>query len=94
MASLYVILILCLLQFLGFIIYAFDKIKAIKNLPRISEKKLLCWAVCAPIGTSCAIEMFRHKISKKSFLYKAIPLIVLGLIVNILVMIISLHFSA
>ncbi|MFT6835866.1 MAG: uncharacterized membrane protein YsdA (DUF1294 family) [Francisellaceae bacterium] len=92
MASVYVILILSFLQCIAFIIYGVDKVKAIKNLPRISEKKLLYWALCAPIGSSCAMETFRHKISKKSFLHKVIPLIILGLIVNIFIVIISLYF--
>jgi uncharacterized membrane protein YsdA (DUF1294 family) len=60
-----------LVNFIAFIVIAYDKRLAIRNKKRISEKALLTWvALGGTIGSSLAMSIFRHKISKTSYLWK------------------------
>jgi uncharacterized membrane protein YsdA (DUF1294 family) len=60
-----------LVNFITFIAIGYDKRLAIKNKKRISEKALLIWvALGGTIGSSLAMSIFRHKTSKKSYLWK------------------------
>jgi len=59
------------LNILAFIITAYDKRLAIVNKKRISEETLLTFAaVGGTIGSALAMYIFRHKTSKKYYLFK------------------------
>ena len=61
----YLELYLILINSLAFIIYGYDKLRAIrtnKNLSRVSELRLLMIAVVGgTVGTTMAIKIFRYK---------------------------------
>ena len=59
------------INFFSFIIYRADKRKAEKHERRISEKKLLAVSLFGgTLGAFLAMVIFRHKISKTSFVLK------------------------
>lgn len=59
------------LNILAFIITAYDKRLAIVQKKRISEEILLTFAaVGGTIGSALAMYIFRHKTSKKYYLFK------------------------
>lgn len=59
------------LNILAFMITAYDKRLAIANKKRISEETLLTFAaVGGTIGSALAMYVFRHKTSKKYYLFK------------------------
>ncbi|WP_395066927.1 DUF1294 domain-containing protein [Flavobacterium sp.] len=63
-----------------FIIFGYDKWLAQNKKWRISEKKLLLFSLLGgSIGGIFGILVYRHKVSKKSFLWKFIIIIVLQL---------------
>ena len=71
-----------LVNCIAFILIAYDKQLAIKNKNRISEKALLTWvAVGGTIGSSLAMSIFRHKTSKKSYLWKLAGIVILQILV-------------
>ena len=55
-----------------FLLYAYDKYKAkTDSKHRVSEKKLhLCSLLGGFIGASFSMVIFRHKVSKKSFMFR------------------------
>ena len=60
-----------------------DKYAAIRNQKRISEKTLLLLAaIGGTIGSSLAMLIFRHKTSKKSYLFKFFAVIFLQICVT------------
>jgi uncharacterized membrane protein YsdA (DUF1294 family) len=63
--------LLAIVNLITFIIFGLDKRKAIKHQRRISENTLLGVSFLGgTIGAILAMLIFRHKISKKSFLLK------------------------
>ena len=75
---------LIVINMVTFLVYGFDKLEAILNkryLRRVSEITLLslCF-VGGVIGGLVAIILFRHKISKVSFLVKFIGIIIFQII--------------
>jgi uncharacterized membrane protein YsdA (DUF1294 family) len=75
--------LLAILNLITFIIFGADKRKSIKHQRRISENTLLGISfVGGTIGAILGMLIFRHKISKRSFLLK------FGLIVVIQVVLI------
>ncbi len=50
-----------------FVIYGFDKLKAIRNRYRIPEKTLLGLGIIGPFGGALGMLGFRHKIRKWKF---------------------------
>ncbi len=59
------------INFLAFIVYALDKYFAIKQKQRISERELHTFALIGGfLGATLSMAIFRHKISKASFLIK------------------------
>ena len=57
----------------AFIIYSFDKFRSVKGYSRISEKELHTFSILGGfLGASLSMALFRHKISKTSFLIKHI----------------------
>jgi len=65
------LLLFLLVNFIAFIIIGYDKNLAVKTKRRISEKALLFWVVIGgTIGSSLGMLVFRHKISKRSYLLK------------------------
>lgn len=72
-----------IINIIGFTVFGIDKRKAIKHKRRISESSLLILTFLGgTIGALLGMLIFRHKISKKSFLLK------FGLIVLVQVLII------
>jgi len=63
-----------LANILSFMLYGYDKLKALKsgkNTKRVSEKNLLLSTfVGGTLGSVLAMLLFRHKIKKASFLIK------------------------
>ncbi len=56
-----------LINVMTFVIYGIDKIKAMKNRYRISEKRLLIFGFFGPIGGLLGMYVFRHKTRKTKF---------------------------
>lgn len=52
---------------IALILYGIDKLKAIKNLYRLSEKTLLLASLLGPFGAFFGMLVFRHKIRKIHF---------------------------
>lgn len=76
-------LYLLLINLLSFIVFGLDKRKAVKHQRRISENTLLFTTFLGgTIGSVFAMLVFRHKVSKPSFLLK------FGLVVLIQIVII------
>ncbi|WP_143884983.1 DUF1294 domain-containing protein [Chryseobacterium binzhouense] len=61
------------ISLISFGLFGFDKRKAVKRQRRISESTLLAAALLGgTIGALLGMILFRHKISKKSFLFKIV----------------------
>jgi len=72
------LLLFLLVNFIAFTIIGYDKRLAVKSKRRISEKALLFWvAIGGTIGSSLGMLLFRHKISKGSYLLKFCLIVVL-----------------
>jgi uncharacterized membrane protein YsdA (DUF1294 family) len=55
----------------SFILYAYDKLQALKKSQRVSEMKLLGSSLLGgSVGSILAMLIFRHKIKKASFIIK------------------------
>ncbi|KFF12419.1 hypothetical protein IW15_12775 [Chryseobacterium soli] len=64
-------IVLIFINIICFAIFGLDKRKAVKHQQRISEKTLLILTFFGgTIGSILGMLVFRHKISKKSFLLK------------------------
>ncbi|MDV7699326.1 DUF1294 domain-containing protein [Chryseobacterium soli] len=64
-------IVLIFINIVCFAIFGLDKRKAVKHQQRISEKTLLILTFFGgTIGAILGMLVFRHKISKKSFLLK------------------------
>jgi len=70
----YLELYLILINFIAFLVYGIDKLKAIqnnKNIRRIPENKLLFLTfIGGSFGAILSMLFFRHKIKKLSFMIK------------------------
>jgi len=62
-----VILALTSLNACVFIVFAYDKNAARKNVKRISERTLIFLALIGPFGAYGAMKVFRHKTQKIKF---------------------------
>ncbi|SDL88316.1 Uncharacterized membrane protein YsdA, DUF1294 family [Chryseobacterium taihuense] len=61
------------ISLISFGLFGLDKMKAVKRRRRISENTLLAATLLGgTIGTLLGMIVFRHKISKKSFLFKTV----------------------
>lgn len=82
------IIVLSIINVAAFTFYGIDKIKAVNNAWRISEKTLLRISLIGPFGGWLGMKLFRHKIKKPKF-YVGIPffaimqLLVAGIVVLI-----------
>lgn len=64
---------LSVISLISFGLFGFDKMKAVKRQRRISESTLLAATLLGgTIGALLGMILFRHKISKKSFLFKTV----------------------
>jgi uncharacterized membrane protein YsdA (DUF1294 family) len=73
-----------LLNLLTFLITAYDKQLAVAHKNRISEETLLTFAaVGGTIGAALAMYLFRHKTSKKYYLFKFYRIVILQIIAAI-----------
>ena len=74
------------LNILAFIITAYDKRLAIVQKKRISEETLLTFAaVGGTIGSALAMYIFRHKTSKKYYLFKFYRIVFIQILIGIAV---------
>ncbi|MFC6097391.1 DUF1294 domain-containing protein [Flavobacterium qiangtangense] len=72
------LLLFLLVNVIAFTTIGYDKRLAVKNKRRISEKTLLFWvAIGGTVGSSLGMLLFRHKISKGSYLLKFFLIVVL-----------------
>jgi uncharacterized membrane protein YsdA (DUF1294 family) len=70
------------LNILAFIVTAYDKRLAIANKKRISEETLLSFAAFGgTIGSVLAMYIFRHKTSKKYYLFKFYRIVFIQILV-------------
>lgn len=64
-------IVLIFINVICFSVFGLDKRKAVRHQQRISEKTLLILTFLGgTIGSAIGMLVFRHKISKKSFLLK------------------------
>ncbi|MEC3877441.1 DUF1294 domain-containing protein [Chryseobacterium salviniae] len=69
---------IAIISIITFIIFGIDKRKAVKHQRRISENTLLTVTFFGgTIGALLAMLIFRHKISKRSFLLKFSGIVVI-----------------
>lgn len=74
------------LNILAFLITAYDKRLAINHKKRISEETLLTFAaIGGTIGSALAMYIFRHKTSKKYYLFKFYRIIFIQIVIGIAV---------
>ena len=73
-----ILIVFLIIQVLSFLLYTYDKYKAIRGHSRISEKTLLLSTFIAPLGALLGIYLVRHKTKKISFLIFAWPLILIS----------------
>lgn len=74
------------LNILAFVITAYDKRLAIVQKKRISEETLLTFAaVGGTIGSALAMYIFRHKTSKKYYLFKFYRIVFIQILIGIAV---------
>jgi len=75
------LLLFLLVNFVAFTIIGYDKRLAVKGKRRISEKGLLFWvAIGGTIGSLLGMLLFRHKISKGSYLLKFCLILILQVV--------------
>ncbi|SEP91927.1 DUF1294 domain-containing protein [Flavobacterium urocaniciphilum] len=75
------LLYLLSINVVSFILFGFDKFLAIKNKSRIPEKELFTVStIGGAIGGMFAILVFKHKISKASFMWKFMILFIINII--------------
>ena len=69
------------LNILAFIITAYDKRLAIAHKKRISEETLLTFAaVGGTIGSALAMYFYKHKTSKKYYLFKFYRIVIIQIL--------------
>lgn len=61
------LIIYILINVITLILYALDKIKAIKHSYRVPENFLLIFSFLGPVGAFLSMWLFRHKIRKRKF---------------------------
>jgi len=72
------IYILLIINFITFIIFGWDKRLSIKHKRRIPESTLLgATFIGGTIGAILGMLIFRHKVSKKSFLLKFVIIVLM-----------------
>lgn len=70
--------VLLTINFISFIAFGLDKLKAVNGWWRIPEKVLLGWAIAGgSVGAFLAMLLFRHKIRKPLFRF-GIPVIMIA----------------
>ncbi|MDH4943454.1 DUF1294 domain-containing protein [Sulfurimonas sp. C5] len=65
----------------SFFVYGFDKYRSMKNGTRISERELHTFSLLGGfLGATLAMTLFRHKVSKISFLVKHISIMFIWIV--------------
>ena len=81
----YIQIYFIIISLITFILYAYDKLQAIrnqKNLRRVPEVRLLLFAfLSGSIAAFIAMLLFRHKIKKVSFLIKFFTISIMDFII-------------
>lgn len=68
---------LVVVNVITFIVFGYDKIQAINNRYRVTEKTLiLLIMVGGPLASLIAMKLFHHKINKKKFWYLSIIMMI------------------
>lgn len=66
---------------LAFLVFGFDKAVAVRRSRRVPESMLFLLALAGgTLGAGLAMLMFRHKVSKRSFVWKLMLVIALQLL--------------
>lgn len=73
---------LIVLNIVAFLITAYDKQLAVAQKKRISEETLLYFAAFGgTIGSALAMYVFRHKTSKKNYLFKFYTIVFIQIVI-------------
>lgn len=65
----------------AFVVYTFDKFRSRVGSKRISEKELHTFSIIGGfLGASLSMALFRHKVSKNSFLIKHIVIMLIWIV--------------
>lgn len=65
-----------------FIVYSIDKLKALRNNSRISERELHTFSLIGGfLGATLSMAIFKHKVSKTSFLLIHISIMIIWILV-------------
>jgi len=73
---------LLVISFLSFFVMGYDKYMARNNKRRIAENNLLLWTLFGgSIGTGLGMWVFKHKTSKRSFLWKFWSIVILQFLI-------------
>jgi uncharacterized membrane protein YsdA (DUF1294 family) len=76
-----ILLYFILINVASFVLYTFDKYKSRVGGRRTSEKNLFLSSLLGGfIGASLSMILFRHKIKKKSFIFKHILIVLLWIL--------------
>ena len=71
-----------ILNVVAFLITGYDKLLAIQQKRRISERMLLSFTfIGGIIGSGLAMLLFRHKIAKASYLFKFSAILIIQIII-------------
>ena len=69
---------------LSFIVVGYDKYLARKKKRRISENSLLFWVFLGgSLGAGIGMWVFKHKTSKRSFLWKFLSIIIIQVLIGL-----------
>lgn len=69
---------------LSFIVVGYDKYLARKKKRRISENSLLFWVFLGEsLGAGIGMWVFKHKTSKRSFLWKFLSIIIIQVLIGL-----------
>ena len=76
-----ILLYFIVVNLLAFLIYSFDKYRAIKGKSRVSERELHTFSLIGGfLGATLSMVLFRHKVSKIPFLLKHIGILLLWIV--------------
>ena len=86
MFHMYVLVTLVALNVLAMFFFAYDKLCAKRGSWRVSERKLLGVGFLGPIGAILGMVVFRHKVSKSTFLFRGALVLALSLLAHWIVL--------
>jgi uncharacterized membrane protein YsdA (DUF1294 family) len=73
-----------IVSILSFIVVGYDKYLARNKKRRISENALLFWVILGgSLGARMGMEVFKHKTSKRSFLWKFFSVVIIQVLLGL-----------